>query len=420
VNDKREIKSFWWSPSQPETRWFGTLTLETNKTPKLELFVERRSPMDGRQSMGHLIHGMDEHGKPITLLFVSSLGESFSGAVVKRTFDAGYVLIGIAVSDVESFVINSIRFQVQHLYGWIGKSGFDRKTVEYAGTFIVNFRRHDDEWFQITDDLELGIHNTFTANSGFQERRIKEDAGLTFRSKLGFSLKYCNELITSIRILIHFASLKRVYPVWMTAYKDGHGYQADERWIDQDIEIVSSNLREAKSEYPVPGEWLFQFHDVRNDFTGFIRKWLEYKEKFSEAIGCYSCTIYHSLTDELSHLSLTQALEAYHSIRYASHQNQDFQSKIEDLCKLHANSLKGLVDDIGDFSERVLCSRNYYTHHNPKWLMKGKVARRRDLYLLNEKLRLLFQMCVLADLEISENRFRLLRRQLASEVVDLY
>jgi hypothetical protein len=66
----------------------------------------------------------------------------------------------------------------------------------------------------------------------------------------------------------------------------------------------------------------------------------------------------------------------------------------------------------------VLCTRNHYTHHNPKWKATGKVAERAELVRLNEKLRLLFQMCVLTDLQIPDDRFPRLRRQLATEIID--
>jgi hypothetical protein len=58
--------------------------------------------------------------------------------------------------------------------------------------------------------------------------------------------------------------------------------------------------------------------------------------------------------NELAHLSLTQGLEAYHGIRFSSHHKHEFQVKIEELGNLHAGSLRGLVDDVRDFSERVL------------------------------------------------------------------
>jgi hypothetical protein len=191
-----------------------------------------------------------------------------------------------------------------------------------------------------------------------------------------------------------------------------------DRWIDQDIEVWSSFLREAESEPPIPEWWIFRFEDVRQDFADFVRKWMDYTETFAEALGCYSSTIYDPLTAELAHLSLTQALEAYHGIRFSSHHKHEFQAKIEELGDMHTASLRGLIDDVGGFAERVLCTRNHYTHHNPKWLATGKVAKRGELFRMNEKLKLLFQMCVLSDLGIPADRFNRLRRQLATEIID--
>ena len=313
---------------------------------------------------------------------------------------------------------HSLRFQVQHLYGWLGRSGFERNEAERAETFSVRYCQPEDEWFSITPDLELGLHGTFETHDGFQERRIREDAAFTFRTKAGFSLGRCNELVSAVRLLLHLAVLKKVYPVWMTAYQNGHGYKLGDQWIDQDIEIWGSFLREAESEPPIPEWWVFRFEDVNRDFAGFIRDWLAYTDKFSEALGCYCSTIYHRLTEALEHLSLTQALEAFHSIKFQSHQGKDFKAKIEELAGAHAASLRGLVDDVPAFAEAVQATRNYYTHHNPYWLTTGKVAEKAALWRLNEKLKLLFQMCVLTDLGIPADRFNRLRRQLATEIMD--
>jgi hypothetical protein len=204
----------------------------------------------------------------------------------------------------------------------------------------------------------------------------------------------------------------------MTAYKNSHGYQVGDRGIDQDIEICGSVLREPTSELPISDFWVFRFEDVAGNFAEFMRRWLEYTERFHEALDCYSCTIYNPLTDVLHHLSLTQALEAYHGVKFASHHEQDFKAKIEELATNHAASLGRLVDNPAEFAERVLCTRNYYTHHNPKWLKTGKVAEKAELCRMSEKLKLLFQMCVLADIGIPTDRFSRLRRQIATEIID--
>jgi hypothetical protein len=48
------------------------------------------------------------------------------------------------------------------------------------------------------------------------------------------------------------------------------------------------------------------------------------------------------------------------------------------------------------------------------------VAERADLFRMNEKLTLLFQMCVLTDLKIKPQRFGLLKRRIATHVTDFF
>jgi hypothetical protein len=84
----------------------------------------------------------------------------------------------------------------------------------------------------------------------------------------------------------------------------------------------------------------------------------------------------------------------------------------------HASSLSGLVANRDAFAAEVAKTRNYYTHHNPDDLATGAVAKRAELVRMNEKLRLVFQMCVLTDLGIPADRFNRLRRQLATEIMD--
>jgi hypothetical protein len=418
MTKKREIKGFWWSPSNPETRWFGVLTFEKGDGPTLEICTERRSLLEDIRPLGRVIHGQDEHCKPVTLLFVGSSGDAISGALVTRTFDAGYALLGIALPDAANFVAHTLRFQTQHLYGWLGITGFDKSQPNTFKDHVIRHHRPEDQCFTISPDLELALHSTVETGADFQERKIKENAAVSFRSKSDLSLNRCFELVNAIRLLVHLASLKRIFPVWMTASQNGHGNQVGDRSIDQDIEIWSSVLREPKSEIPISDSWVFQFSDVAGNFTEFMRRWLDYTERFEEALKCYSCTVYHRLPDALHHLNLTQALEAYHGVRFASHHKQEFKAKIEELADLHAGSLSGLVDSPADFAERVLRTRNYYTHHNPKWLETGKVAKKAELWRVNEKLKLLFQICVLTDNGIPADRFSRLRRQIATEVID--
>ena len=420
MNPPRQIKGFWWFPEQPETRWFGTLTLASEHGPKLEVFHEGGELFSQERAPSGVIHGRDERGTPITLLFVMPPMSSFSGAMTAMTFHAGYALLGIAVPDVESFAVHELRLKVQHLYGWLGISGFIRGTPPASEEIVVRYRQPDEVRFQLTPNLELGLGMSFHMHNGAQDKSLNEEAWIIFRSAQEFSLRRCFDLVNAVRLLLHLAVLRPLYPVLMETRKQGHGCQLGDDWISQDIEIWGSVLREQTDESPIGGTWTFRYEDFRNKFAVFFRDWLDYVETYDEAIGCYSCTIYHTLTSELRHLSLTQALDSYHGVKFKSHKVKGgFKEKIEDLTKAHVASLGQLVTDVSAFAEEVQATRNYYTHHNPHWLTTGKVAEKAALIRLNEKLKLLFQMCVLADMGVPADRLPGLRRQLATEIVHM-
>jgi len=168
-----------------------------------------------------------------------------------------------------------------------------------------------------------------------------------------------------------------------------------------------------------PDQWVFQFPDVQNDFGAFCSRWFHASLTYEEALSCYFTTVHHPLPDSVRHLCLTQALEAYHGVKNAAHHN-DFELKIRELAEAHRRNLPGLFDDPLDFATTVRHNRNYYTHHNPKWLSYGRVLLGTDLFRLNEKLRVLFQACMLDELRISPERCSRLRRQLATHIVNYY
>jgi len=414
----RTIQGFWWSPQKSDIRCFGTLNLNIEHGGMLEVFFDRSKSSEDIEPKNEVIHGTDERNNPITLLFTSSPSTSSLGLPTRRFFWAGYVLLGIHVPNADSFIANNLRFRIQQLYGWAGLSGFLSEPGSARVEAIIRYKHPDELKFSLNADLsmELGIASNVQTN--IQDRSVDEEAWVSFLSASGLSFKKCLTLVTAMRHLLHFASLEPIYPTLMEAFATGHGYHLGNTWVEKEIEIYSSLVRVPKTLPPFKDEWIFRFEDVRDQFTGFMTVWLDYVEKYREALNCYSSTIYHRLPDTMIHLALTQGLDAYHGVRYSSHKSSDFKAKIEQLINQHAASLGIAAKDISDFAERVRTTRNYYTHHNPDKWATGLVAEKSPLYRMNEKLMLLFQMCVLSDIGISKERYHRLHRQLATTLMD--
>jgi hypothetical protein len=232
----------------------------------------------------------------------------------------------------------------------------------------------------------------------------------------GFNFEQVWKMAKAFRALIHFASLKPAYVVTMTLHCRMES-TCDTATTLQEVTVWSCNFQKAETMLQCDTSWTYRYQDVSHKFGEFFDFWLTYIDQYGEALDCYMSTVYHKLPASVAFLCLTQALDAYHGVRFNSHKDTDFQKKVVDILKINTSSMSGLIEDVETFAKQVLASRNYYTHHNPKWLLQGNVAQGHGLMRMNEKLRILLQSCVIVDMGLPSERCTLLRSQIASEIV---
>jgi hypothetical protein len=417
MSKKRDIAGLWWLPTNPDERWVGTLTLECDEEPKLIV----SSPKNALQDLGKeliappAIVGHDQSGKLISLLFPSWPRTSGGMALSQIEFAAHYAILGLELSHHNDFKVNELTFQMQHLLDWVGLTGFLKGEASADENFIIRYKSPEKEEFVITSNLSIKFQLGYIFNNGRHEKKLEEEMRVTFVCKEGIKLSQCKDLMGTFRQLLHFATLEKIYPLEMTARKEGHGFAHEDKFYPQDIELWNSIIKEdVKSDFRP----IFRYADVKSRFVDFFSNWLKFTNDFEEALNSYSTTIYHSLPSPITHICLTQALEAYHGVKFASHGQTNFCGKIQELAEKYKDHLKGLVDDVPEFAKAVRDNRHYYTHHNPEDLKAGRVVSGTPLCRLNEKLKLIFQMCVLTEMGIPVGRFVLLRRQLATYSMD--
>jgi ApeA N-terminal domain 1 len=415
MSDKTKIIGLWWLPDSPNERWTGTLTVGPDISPKLKLVVPKGFLTVETKPAPKVIHGHDTGGMPITILFPGMPMGSSGMAISQPVYSGGYVIHGIELNDPDQFLVNSLVVKMQHLHEWSGLTGFQKPGVKTNEEFLIRYKRPEKSTFIITDDLSVEFAVFFSMNNGHKNKSMEEETHIVFKSRSGFTLKQSFQIINAIRHLLHFATLDRIYPISTTANKDGYGQTAENHFYPQDIHIYSSNNRLPVKPKFSPDRWLFQFLDVESRFVDFFAGWLAFIDKFHEPLGSYSATVYHRFPSEMENLCLAQALEAYHGIKFGK---EDFVDRISALTSQCLPHLSGLVSDVTEFSKAVRDNRNYFTHHDPECKKAGRVVSGAPLIRLNEKMRLIFQMCVLSEIGISSDRFIRLRRQLASEIVE--
>lgn len=411
MNGKRHIAGIWWLPNNPSERWIGTLELAPDQSPELKFTVETSSSLRSAQFL-EVMHGRDQHGHPITLLILSPGDARYSGNLSEISFSAGYAILGIELAKREDFRVHSLKLHMQYLFGWLGRSGFESKrerkkegvTINYIFPELLTYTLDQERSVKIISSLDT--HDEAGYETG-REQRFLEDACLQFQSGQGFSFEESQELVNAIRHLLHFATLEPVYPTAIKCRAHGHG----------EIEFYSGLIQEHKKSRSIDDRSLFQFSDIQADFGGFLEKWLIFLKKFDEAMGCYFTIIYHRLPDVVELICLTQALAAFHGIINQSPGGYGLKNQIYELAQKHSASVPGLFDDVCEFAKTVAITRHYNAHFNPEDLAKGVVSGT-SLDRLNEKLKILFQMCVLSEMGIPPERFPRLRSQLATHIVE--
>jgi hypothetical protein len=422
ADDKREIRGFWWFPDTPNERWFGTLMLEPGEGPLLTVMIPQAAWTLFNWQLRSAIYGHDEHGKPVTILYPGPPSTSGSSALAQQRFHAGVAILGLELPDSNAFNVNSFTFRLQHLYEWSGITGFQMGEFAQPSSDFnirIHYSRPEDQVFTIDQHLTVGLRTECSFSPVTGEQKVSEDLVIDFESEEGLNLSRYYDLLNAVRLLLHFAILCPVYPLEVTAQKSGYGNTIGTHFHHHHIEVWTSLIRERVKSETYDQRWVFRFSDLRPRFAEFFATWLKFLKVYDEAIGCYATTVYHSLPPEVANLCLTQALEAYHGIQNASHHNRDFRSKFHSLAEQYKSHLQGLVDSTEEFAEQVRDNRHFYTHHNPDDLKGGTVVSGAKLIQLNEKLKLIFQMCVLTQIGIPPDRFTRLRRQLASTIIDM-
>ena len=311
MKQKRTIAGIWWLPESPDERSMGDLKLAPDKSPELKLTVESSSSLKEAR-YPNVLHGCNQHGKPITLFHLGRHNASLSSAITKLRYSAGYALLGVRLASRNELRAGVLRFHMQHLFEWVARSAFQDQTVGWTeGT--IKYVCPEPVSAAAGSDLTLKIVSTSGAWSKLRNRGVSEDAYVEFSSEAKFDFNWCEELVTAFRHLLHFASLETVYPTRITCSK----FDDPKALGGQEAEIVSGAYREEIESEFQSAWWVFQLPDVQADFGSFLGNWLATVKKYEEALGCYFTTVYFSLPDSVQHICLTQALIAFHGIKKA-------------------------------------------------------------------------------------------------------
>lgn len=417
---KEKFLGYWWQPENPDQQWLGKARWKTSRSPRLTLHYKSRDAVSPPSGNIESLLGLDRNRTAFSLLRVGQHLGSTAGLLSRKVYGGGHLLKGIHVARLEDMRINKVNVWLQYLGAWLGEEGFSDAMQDQ--TSRIEYRRPEDRSYQISPNVTLKLCHSSRSSTQSRQRHLTYDIFFSVEKKKPVNFNRAFRWINDLRFLLHFARLKRVKPTKITFEDFGFRSDLGRKSYPKEAELFSGAIGEPKKD-PLFFDFVFTFNDVKDRFAEFCGKWFRFNVEQREAIGCYMTTVYVSLTDEVRLVCLTQALEAFHQIRFrpvAKSENAYFINRIKELCRRHDQRMVALVGEIDAFSTAVRDSRHYYTHHDPSIRQKGNVLSGSKLTLLTYHLQYLFRLCVLAEFGLDDDPHSMLRRQVPSRITEFY
>lgn len=440
IKNKICQKGYFSLPSNIGERIPGTLTI--NDGGKIELEINEVSNKSDTffLEMGRIdriVGAVDQLGL-ITLDSCSYINRhTTSEGILISKLAVARAFVGVAYEEHEEINFNSLKFSVEGIDEWVGRSGIQIQFPEENPKVAINY--------SFPEEVSLKLKNGMTLEIKFEwgisqlSRPLKE---IKLSQKVYFKLsvqeeKPLSDFISIIFMLTNFVGFavnKTVTIDYMCG--TSHSIQrqiSKESTIDIPIEIYYKSLP-FSPEIPIIEDFkmLFGFNQISSNAEQVINSWINAYDSIEPALNLFFATrtgAYKFISGRF--LALAQCLESYHRLT-SNKVHMDFQTYeelistgLEHFPEEHrswlseklkygyelslANRLKDIIAPYNElfrnprerskFIRSIVITRNYFTHYDKT--LKAKAAKGKDMYILCKKMEILFQLHLFTILKFS-------------------
>lgn len=442
-----EIKGLWWLPDTPENQVSGTLSFSPGETISLDLMGMLNEPKRGVLTQDDfinpsIIHGESVNGQPITMERCTQVGGTtgFTGISTTR-FSGRFAYVGVHFSNNEQVRFRQLSIGFQNLDEWFSKNAF---SIEHPkpNSALVSYEQPAPTKTLVGDyRIDFVSLGPSMSMDRFTHINLSQNARIDISSDTERTI---DEYMQIIRHIQNFLTLGMSKPTFVSEIV-GTSNSAKNENVFYPIKVY----------YPANGwipnspklqyfQMIFTLPMIEQELEKILNNWISNAERIKPVYDLYFSTLYNpSIYQEFKFLSLIQAVETYHRQIYGgkyqpddifheglykvlvsaipSDIDQDFRSSLKQGKLRYANeySLRKRLQLLGEhltknlninflenqklrsaFADKVADTRNYFTHYPPE--LKEKAAKTgKELHELNQKLRLILQVCFLEVLGFS-------------------
>jgi hypothetical protein len=429
--EDREYSGLWWLPST-EDRVGGTLTISKQGDIHLSLIGSlgkaRRS--SSKIKVHPVILGFPTKGKSISLFDcrvtrTETHWESGIAEIVVEQYEADRACIGAHLPDPDQLQFRDTWVEYSHSFDWGSRSGFEHERAEgrYGWTYT-----HPAPIRATTSHGIVSVEYTLNSSEGSSGINLQESTW--FRIEPEGDLSFESVMSRFIRPLQNLLSLATGRPNAVLRIQTNL-----DRETPAEV-IISGGYHEPEADKRLhPLEMLFSLGHVQDDFGEILDRWLRVHDELDSVCNLFFATWYRSMYIEHEFLSLVQAVESYHRRRIGGlllpeeehkgrvasilaqvpgeyrdwlekeleYSNEPkLRQRLKELLDNTEKAISPLVGDRRSFIQKVLETRNYLTHYDPK--LQGTAAVGVELFRINRALYFLLTVCLLRELGFSIER----------------
>lgn len=444
-----EYKGIWYLPERPRKRVNGILKFTPNEGAELEL--------DGVLSTGENNKYLPRMINPDIILGVSPQGEQLTlyrcfqqraKGVSSSSFFAHFVFVGDHFRSAEQIKFKQFYVQFSNLTEWNGISAFTTDITDNNVKILIP-PIQEPILLASLRDFKMFTGIGYTSHFGVDEISLSQQAYIKFVLSKRSAFDRCSELIKTFQSFLTIAMMKPSSQISITAIKNT-STKTNSKIRSKHIKIFYSPLLSFDPKKVFAHEMLFTLRDIEGRTNQFIRNWYEKYEMLKPVYDLYFGNLYSPFSfAENRFLNLAQAIETYHRRVYGGKYQDDpsyldglyktfisaipsdldrefrdslvngkfryaneysLRKRLTKLLQKYSSSLP--IDFLDNKNERikfigqVVDTRNYLTHYDEN--AKNKVPKDTEFSILEQKLKLLVEICLLHEIGFTSEEVRLL------------
>ena len=442
-----ETHGQFWLPSQPDNRLSGILRISEQGDTSLELFgafdqlmnrtVEYQIPL--------LIQGVTAGKGPVTLVdcLTTDLTESGIGSnelLSKSEWQVGWAYCGAHFENKEVYLSN-IEFSVEGLDEWFAIHNRVFSHDRDDGQTRITYTPPNPILVLLQDEVTLQFSMRTRQSSGLFQQSITTEMTINIRSEKARLFCEFLEILSKVRDFLCLAFDRTVSYTFITGYSpEPDAPDTHNNSIEIFGHLEPYDLQ--KQEFS-PRQFLVLFEDIAEDLDNYLPRWLDNYEEFEPTFNLYfAVTANRHMHLEGSFLFLVQGIESLHrrsssEKRFSSEEldrrveavlgntppewRQWLRSKLDYGNELSLRArIEKMIDPFREvfgtqsarkgFVDRIVNTRNFLTHYDPKSRNRA-VTNPEDLLRLYGRMEGLLQLHMLKLLGIDDERIKKIAMQ---------